>query len=495
LPNLRSFAPRSVFWAFVPVAKRRFVVPDVSIQSAREGRPIERTATAVHAAARFVRPLREVPPVSKVNALSAMLIRSPLLWGAALCFSFFALIHGGVITDANVVRYLAGHWVEYVEVALFCVGLAALALKALDLNAQRRTVHQEYLDAIPAGGQNPLEAAALQAELPAAGPQAESYLVRRLRDALDLVVRTGTADDLENHLKYLADVDAARAASSYGLVRFVVWAIPIMGFLGTVIGITVAIANLSPTQLENISGVVAGLGTAFDTTATALALSMVLMFVQFLIDRSEQKLLGVVDETAWAALAGRFQSLAAGDGTALAVARLGEAVGRSSEKLLAAQQDSWRSLERSAAGAIGDVLDAAGEKLRASLVESIEAALGKWSESLAQAQANLTAQREDRWTLAAESMAAAMRSFEQHQKTLAGQSELLEKVVDATRDVAALERVLDANLSTLRATGRFEELVATLAASVQLLAVRASDVAAAPRHVELQASRRNGKAA
>jgi biopolymer transport protein ExbB/TolQ len=233
--------------------------------------------------------------VSKVNALSALLIRSPLLWGGALSFFFFALIHSGVIRDANVVRYLAGHWVEYVEVVLFCVGLAALAIKALDIAAQRRTVADDVLPEIPAGGQNPLEAAELQASLPEAGAGEETAVVRRLRDALDLVVRTGTADGLEDHLKYLSDLDAARAAASYGLVRFVVWAIPIMGFLGTVIGITVAIASLSPTQLENISGVVAGLGTAFDTTATALALSMVLMFVQFLIDRSEQKLLGAVD--------------------------------------------------------------------------------------------------------------------------------------------------------------------------------------------------------
>lgn len=433
--------------------------------------------------------------MSKVNALSAMLIRSPLLWGAALSFCFFALIHGGVIRDANVVRYLAGHWVEYVEVVLFCVGLAALGLKWLDITAQKRGLRNDVLPETPAGGQNPMEAADLQAALPDTPPASQSYLVRRFRDALDLVVRTGTADGLEDHLKYLADLEAARAASSYGLVRFVVWAIPIMGFLGTVIGITVAIANLSPTQLENISGVVAGLGTAFDTTATALALSMVLMFVQFLIDRSEQKLLGNVDEVAWASLAGRFQSLATGDGTALAVARLGEAVGRSSERLLAAQEQSWRALEKSASGTIGGVLDAAGERLRASLEASIDTALGRWGESLAEAQANLTSQREDRWALAAESMAAAMRSFEQHQKTLAGQTELLEKVVEATRDVAALERVLDANLSTLRATGRFEELVATLAASVQLLAVRAGDAAAEGRHVDLQATRRTGKAA
>jgi len=69
--------------------------------------------------------------VSLLNALSSQLLRSPLLWGSALAFAFFALVHGGLVADATVVRYLAGHWVEYVEVHLFCIGLAALAQKAL----------------------------------------------------------------------------------------------------------------------------------------------------------------------------------------------------------------------------------------------------------------------------------------------------------------------------------------------------------------------------
>jgi len=435
--------------------------------------------------------------VLKFHSFSTILIRSPLLWGGALAFCFFTLIHGGVISDANVVRYLAGHWVEYVEVIMFCVGLAALLLKMFDVVSQRRAVGDSLIESIPEGGQNPIDAQSLLESLPieASGSSSPSYLVRRLRESLDLVVRTGTADKLEDHLKYLADLDAARAAQSYGLVRFIIWAIPIMGFLGTVIGITVAIASLSPTQLENISGVVAGLGTAFDTTATALALSMVLMFMQFVIDRYEQSLLADVDQLAWVAMAGRFQSLSTGDGTALAVARLGEAVGRSSAKLLEAQEQAWRGLEHSATATIETVLSGAGITLRDSLAESLETTLGKWTNSLVEAQAHLGSQREDRWAMAAESMAAAMRSFEQHQKTLLGQTELLERVVDATRDVAALERTLDSNLASLTATGRFEETLVTLCAAVQLLAARTSDTASEPRHVDLQGTRRSGKAA
>jgi biopolymer transport protein ExbB/TolQ len=427
-------------------------------------------------------------PVSKLNVLSALLLRSPLLWGGALSFAFFALIHGGIISDANVIRYLAGHWVEYVEVVMFCVGLAALLLRAGDLVRQRRGLDKPLLEPAATGGVDPAEAATLAAALPVAD---SGYLPRRLREALDLVIRTGSADDLENHLKYLADLDAARASQGYGLVRFVVWAIPIMGFLGTVIGITVAIACLSPTQLENISGVVAGLGTAFDTTATALALSMVLMFLQFVIDRYEQQLLGTVDEMAWTALAGRFQSLSGGDGSALAVARLGETLSRGSARLIEAQEKAWTALERTAAAGVRQLLDESAVTIRSSLSAALDDSLARWAESLAHTQDDLAVRREERWTQAAESLATAVRGLESRQEALERQTSVLEGIIDTTRDIASLERTLDANLTTLTSTGRFEETLTTLAAAVQLLAARASD----QRRGDVEIIRRTGKAA
>ena len=424
--------------------------------------------------------------MSKLNYLSALLLRSPLLWGGAMAVAFFGLIHGGIVTDANVIRYLAGHWVEYVEVALFCVGLAALALHAGNLVHQRRGMEGVHLDPIPDGGADPAEAATLAATIPAGS----GYLPRRLREALDLVVRTGSADDLENHLKYLSDLDAARASQGYGLVRFVVWAIPIMGFLGTVIGITVAIACLSPTQLENISGVVAGLGTAFDTTATALALSMVLMFLQFVVDRFEQRLLARVDEVAWTGLAGRFQSLGAG-GDALAVARLGETLSRGSARLLEAQEQAWSALERTAAAGVRQLLDESGGTIRQSLTAALDDSLARWADSFARTQDQLASRREERWTEAAESLATAVRSLESRHEAIERQTGAIAGIVEATRDIASLERSLDANLSTLAATGRFEETLTSLAAAVQLLAVRASD----QRRGDAEVMRRTGKAA
>jgi len=429
----------------------------------------------------------EPSQVSKLASLSSLLLRSPLLWGGAISFAFFALIHGGVITSPVVIRYLAGHWVEYVETALFCVGLAFLAIHAADLLRQRRRIGQTLLAEAADGGADPAEAAAIAATIPA---EASGYLPRRLREALDLVVRTGSADDLENHLKYLSDLDSARASQGYGLVRFVIWAIPIMGFLGTVIGITEAIACLSPTQLDNISGVVAGLGTAFDTTATALALSMVLMFIQFMIDRYEQGLLADVDEAAWRSLAGRFQSLGGADGATLAVARLGETLGRGTARLLEAQEQAWVSLERTASAGVRQLFDDAGGTLRESLAAALDQSLATWSKSFARTQEELSASRDDRWTQAAVSLAEAVRGLEARHESIERQTAAIAGVVEATRDVTALERSLDANLATLAATGRFEETLTTLAAAVQLLAARAAD-----QSRDIHAARRPGKAA
>jgi len=418
-----------------------------------------------------------VASVTFIHDWSARLLRSPILWGAAAAFCFFGLIHGGVVSDALVVRYLAGHWVEYVEVLLFCVGLASIALKAADVIAQGRRLDAISLPPIPEGGQD----AAAAAELAAAIPDVDgcsAWLPRRLRGALDFVGRTGSADGLEDHLKYLSDLDASRAANGHGLVKFVVWAIPILGFLGTVIGITVAIANLSPTQMDNISGVVAGLGTAFDTTATALALSMILMFLQFALDRAEQRLLADVDEAAWRGLAGRFQSLAGDAGTTLAIARLGDTLGRGSARLLEAQEEAWRSLERTAGVGLSRALGDAADTLRIALDAALDDSVTRFGESLARAHDAATAQREARWIEAAESLAEAVRGLAAREEAIAGQAAVLAGAVEAARDLAALERSLDANLATVAATGRFEEVLATLSAAVQLLAARAGDAAA-----------------
>jgi hypothetical protein len=236
--------------------------------------------------------------------------------------------------------------------------------------------------------------------------------------------------------------------------------------------------------------VVAGLAIAGFVTPDGNPFTMVLMFLQFVIDRYEQSLLAKVDDAACSAMSGRFQSFGDGDGTALAVARLGETLGRGTARLLEAQEQAWVSLERTAAAGVRQLLDESGGAIKQSLTAALDQSLGAWAESFARTQDALAARREDRWVGAAESLAEAVRGLEARHEAIERQTTAIAGVVEATRDIASLERSLDANLATLSSTGRFEETLTTLAAAVQLLAVRATD-----QGRDVQAIRRTGKAA
>ncbi len=92
--------------------------------------------------------------------------------------------------------------------------------------------------------------------------------------------------------------------SSYTLPRILVWAIPLLGFIGTVLGISSAVNGFSGfldnaaeiDQIkEGIGTVTSGLAVAFDTTLLALLLSVLVMIPLVLVERQESKLLLATD--------------------------------------------------------------------------------------------------------------------------------------------------------------------------------------------------------
>ena len=244
----------------------------------------------------------------------------PILFGLAGCSVFYGLIFRGPLANGSMQRYFATHPVAYVATAMFFIGMAALLVKLVDVVGQFRAQGAVRLDAPPDEGQTVEECGDMLdwlAELP--DRARESYFGSRLRNALETVERKGTAEGLDEELKYLSDLDAERQQNSYSLVRIIIWATPMLGFLGTVVGITQALGNLDPVELASsiqtgMQKLLDGLYVAFDTTALALSLSIVLMFVQFLVERIETQLLTQVDERANEELVGRFQQVgAAGD--------------------------------------------------------------------------------------------------------------------------------------------------------------------------------------
>ncbi len=246
--------------------------------------------------------------VKNIGNLVQAFFKSPLIWGIFGAVFFYGLIFGGPLDIDLVKRYFTKHPVEYMETVLFSVGLAALILKALDIAGQRSGLGKSPLGPVAQGaGADSAEACHALLKRFDQLPQGrqEEFFIRRLRAALEHVCRHGTAETLNDELKYLSDIDGARLHQGFGLFRVILWAIPILGFLGTVVGITMALNSVdlkSPDQ--SMLQVLNGLGLKFDTTAVALSMSMVLMFVHFFVDRAANGLLDQVDRRVEVELAG-----------------------------------------------------------------------------------------------------------------------------------------------------------------------------------------------
>lgn len=254
----------------------------------------------------------ESRPTRRRITWAGALITSGWLWGLALTYAFYLGLPHLPGDQTQWQRYFTAHWIEYATTGLFFIGMATLVIKLSGVPAERQALTIGLLEGLDltSGTSATVTADRIAAHLKlVARRQEHSWLVRRIRDVCDYVRGRRATDGLEAQLSYLADSAATRMHDSYALIRTITWAIPILGFLGTVIGITMSIANITPDQLESSLGeVTAGLAVAFDTTALSLALSMVLVFTTFVVERQEQQILDAIEDFSMQSLVPLFPS-------------------------------------------------------------------------------------------------------------------------------------------------------------------------------------------
>lgn len=104
-------------------------------------------------------------------------------------------------------------------------------------------------------------------------------LPRALLTALHRFGSTRNIQDVANAARSVCQHENDRLDSELSMVRFVAWAIPAIGFVGTVRGIGESLQQAHKAVEGDVSGVVAGLGTAFNATLVALSLSIMVMLV------------------------------------------------------------------------------------------------------------------------------------------------------------------------------------------------------------------------
>ncbi len=120
--------------------------------------------------------------------------------------------------------------------------------------------------------------------------QRSLLLPRAMLNALIRFGATRNVQDVASSTHQLMASEGERMESELSMVRYILWAIPAIGFIGTVRGIGLAL-NMAHRAVEgDVSGVTENLGTAFNSTLIALLISIPLMFLVHQLQLMQERL-------------------------------------------------------------------------------------------------------------------------------------------------------------------------------------------------------------
>lgn len=117
-----------------------------------------------------------------------------------------------------------------------------------------------------------------------------TLLPRALLTGLQRFAATRGIQDAATTAHAICAAEAERLESELSMVRYIAWAIPSIGFIGTVRGIGEALTQAPKAVAGDISGVTQSLGVAFNSTFIALLISIVLMFVIHQLQLQQERL-------------------------------------------------------------------------------------------------------------------------------------------------------------------------------------------------------------
>jgi biopolymer transport protein ExbB/TolQ len=121
--------------------------------------------------------------------------------------------------------------------------------------------------------------------------ETQNYLLpRALTAALQRFASTRNVQDVSEAVKSVCETESDRLDSELAMVRYIAWAIPSIGFIGTVRGIGEALGQAYKAVEGDIAGVTASLGVAFNSTFTALVISIVIMFLMHQLQLIQERL-------------------------------------------------------------------------------------------------------------------------------------------------------------------------------------------------------------
>ncbi|MGH8649274.1 MAG: MotA/TolQ/ExbB proton channel family protein [Burkholderiales bacterium] len=177
------------------------------------------------------------------------------------------------------------------ELILMLWAMAILGYKWTVVARERGLLEQELLPLTEGIKILPEDARRYAKPFEALKPSLRNLLLpRAVFQSITRFETTHSVQDAAAATSAVCQNEGERLDSELAQIRYITWAIPAIGFIGTVRGISNAMALAHRAVQGDISGVTENLGTAFNSTLVALLLGIVLMFLVHQLQLAQERL-------------------------------------------------------------------------------------------------------------------------------------------------------------------------------------------------------------
>ena len=217
-------------------------------------------------------------------------------------------------------------FIPYVTVFLGCWALAILLIKLQKLHVQRKALELKIL---PNDANFVLTCATAREILEnitllVASPK-DFVLLDRIQRALMNLKNLGNVSAVAECLNTQAQNDENYLSSTYNVLKGFIWAIPVLGFIGTVLGLAQAIGGFGAVVKKGVNdpqeliaalgNVTGGLSTAFETTLIALVIALIVQLLMTWVLNKEELFLDECSDYCHRCIISKIKSVDLADDT------------------------------------------------------------------------------------------------------------------------------------------------------------------------------------
>lgn len=174
-------------------------------------------------------------------------------------------------------------------IILALIGIYLITYKIYKLNSKKFLFNVDFLEDVGSSKVSGEKAISELEKLPV--DISSSPLIITLKASLRRYMITDNVQNTSDAITVSVNNLSLKLDSENTMIRYLIWAIPSLGFVGTVRGIGQALSNADKALAGDISGMAQSLGVAFNSTFVALLISLALMLLLHFLQKMEDGLL------------------------------------------------------------------------------------------------------------------------------------------------------------------------------------------------------------